>query len=320
MRFTRRTTDVPATPSYDVPERFTGADDGELPTVAAITMARDEGPMLRRWVDHYVAELGADNVLVVDDNSVDGSTDDLPCPVIKIPYLRKKAFEPSRMGVVSGLAAGLLEAYDAVLFADVDEFVVADPRVHESLRHFVATRPGRHAVGVLGLNLMHDVANEPPLDLSRPILEQRRLAKFLPLMCKPSLKFVPADWVLASHGIRAPFAVDPELWMFHLKFADRDHLLKVAEHRHHLNQTEGRAGRTSWARAADEMVALLDEAAAGIPEAKIRPFDPERGKPAIGEIVEQTEPDVWRAVGHGQAKAMANRPIVRIPGRFVGKL
>lgn len=316
MRFARKS--GPAAPSYDLPERFTGADEGELPTLAAITMARDEGPMLRKWVDHYVAQVGADNVFVVDDHTVDGSTDDLPCAVLKIPYLRKKAFEPSRMGLVSGLASGLLEAYDAVLFTDADEFVVADPKVHPSLRHFVAARPGQAAVGVLGLNLMHDVATEPPLDLSRPVLEQRRLAKFLPLMCKPSLKFVPADWVLASHGIKAPFAVDPELWMFHLKFADRDHLLKVAEHRHQLNQSEGRAGRTSWARPGDEMVALLDEAAAGIAEARIRPFDPTRGRPDLAEIVEQTEADVWRAVGHGQAKAMARRPIVRVPGRFVG--
>ena len=49
-----------------------------LPTMAAITMARDEGPMLRRWVDHYGRELGADNLVVIDDNTSDGSTDGLP--------------------------------------------------------------------------------------------------------------------------------------------------------------------------------------------------------------------------------------------------
>ena len=35
---------------------------GELPAVAVITMARDEGTMLRRWVDHYAAQVGAEHV------------------------------------------------------------------------------------------------------------------------------------------------------------------------------------------------------------------------------------------------------------------
>lgn len=316
MRFARKS--EPRSPSYAVPERFTGADEGELPTVGVITMARDEGTMLRRWVEHYVAEVGAENVLVIDDHTVDGSTDDLPCPVLKVPYLRKKAFEPSRMGLLSGIANGLLEAYDAVLFTDADEFVVADPRLHPSLRHFVASRPGRAAIGVLGLNVLHDVANEPALDPDQPILGQRRYAKFLPLMCKPSLKFVAADWAFASHGIRAPFRVDPELFMFHMKFADRDHLLRVAGLRHELNVTEGRAGRTSWAKPSDEMVALLDEAAAEIGTGH-RVFDPLRANPALDQIVEEIEPGTWRAIGQGQAKAMRRRSVVRIPGRFHGR-
>ena len=58
-----------------------------LPHVAVITMARDEGTMLRRWVDHYSREVGVDNLVVVDDNSSDGSTDDLPCTVLRIPPL-----------------------------------------------------------------------------------------------------------------------------------------------------------------------------------------------------------------------------------------
>lgn len=318
--FRARREQAPPAPAYDVPQRFPGEELGELPTVAAITMARDEGPMLRRWVDHYVREVGAENVLVVDDHTADGSTDDLPCPVIRIPYLRKRAFEPSRMGVVSGLAAGLLEAYDAVLFADADEFVVADPDRFETLRHFVAARAGRPAIGVLGLNVVHDVEREAPLDYDQPFLGQRTLAKFLPLMCKPSLKFVPAPWALASHAIKCPFEVDPELWMFHMKFADRDQLARVAAHRHHLNRTEGRAGRTSWARPGDEMVALLDEVAAGLGEAKVRQFEPRRGRPALDSIVQQVEPDVWRAVGAGQVKAMQQRPVVRIPQRFHGRV
>ncbi len=289
-----------------------------LPSVVVITMARAEGTMLRRWVEHYSREVGADNLVVVDDNSSDGSTDDLPCPVLRIPPLTKKSFEPARMGLLGGLSAGLLEAYDAAIFCDVDEFIVADPKVHESLRHFVAARPGRQAVGVMGLNVVHDIAQEPPLVEGEPILGQRSLAKFLPLMCKPSLKWDPAHWALASHGIKCPFEVDPELFMVHMKFADRDHLKAVADHRHEMFRTDGRAARTSWERSGGDMVNLLDEITADIDHDAIKPFGPPLKK--LPGIVEQSAPDTWRAVGGGQVQAMRNRPFVRIPDRFLGRV
>ncbi len=291
--------------------------EGELPALGVVTMARDEGTMLRRWVEHYTAQVGAEHVLVIDDNSTDGSTDDLPCPVIKIPYLHKKGFEPARMGLLAGISAGLLEAYDALLFCDADEFVIADPKRHESLRHFVADRPGHTALGVLGLNVVHDLPREEALRDDEPILGQRRYAKFLPLMCKPSLKWVPADWAHASHGILCPFEVDPDLFMFHMKFADRDHLEASAARRHHLNQSEGRAARTSWARPADEMVALLDEIAATTDPESIEVFKPRAEK--LGRIV-QRQGAMWRATGQGQVPAMRERPLVRIPDRFLGRV
>ena len=156
MRLSRRR------PEAEPDQEFTPQSraEGELPSLAVITMARDEGSMIRRWVDYYAGQVGAEHLVVIDDNSADGSTDDLACPVLRIPYLRKQGFEPARMGLLAGISAGLLEAYDAVMFCDADEFVVPEPRTHESLRHFVAARPGREAVGVLGLNVVHDVQRE----------------------------------------------------------------------------------------------------------------------------------------------------------------
>ena len=292
---------------------------GELPSLAVVTMARDEGDMVRRWVDHHAKEVGgAEHVIVVDDNSTDGSTDDLPCPVLRIPYLRKRGFEPSRMGLVSGLAAGLLEAYDAVAFCDADEFLVAEPRVYPTLRHFVAARPNVAAVGAMNLNVVHDTRREGPLREGEPILGQRTLAKFLTLMCKPSLKWDPAPWVLASHGIKCPFEVDPELFMFHMKYADRDRLAESAAHRHHLNTTEGRASRTSWASSGDEMVALLDEITADVDLGAVKPF--RAGPKRLEPIVRHLEPDVWRTTGAGQVPAMRKRVFARVPDRFLGRL
>ena len=288
----------------------------DLPEVAVITMARDEGEMLGRWVRHYAGQVGVTNVFVVDDHSVDGSTEGLPCQVLRMPYFTKFSFERTRMTVLSGLAASLLAAYDAVLFADCDEFVIADPAVHPSLRHFVRARPGEPALGVLGLNVVHLVGREPPLDPGQPLLGQRRFAKFLPLMCKPSLKWQPADWVLASHGIRCPFRIDPELFMFHMKFADRDHLEQSSGHRHAMFTSERRAARTSWERPPEDMVGMLEQLGAGADPDRAPVFRPPPD--LLARSVQQQDDQVWRAVGAGQVKAMTKRPLVRIPDRFLG--
>ena len=61
----------------------------------------------------------------------------------------------------------------------------------EGVRRGAAPTTGINAVGSLGFNVVHHVGVEPPLDLSQPLLGQRQLAKFLPLMCKPAIKWVP---------------------------------------------------------------------------------------------------------------------------------
>src|SRR5262245_57139984 len=55
------------------------------PRVAVLTTVRDEAQMLPRWLDYYGRQVGSENLLVLDDNSVDGSTKDLPCTVYQLP-------------------------------------------------------------------------------------------------------------------------------------------------------------------------------------------------------------------------------------------
>lgn len=306
-----------AAPPGSAPAGARASSDG-LPRVAVITMSRDSGPVLRHWVEHYRRQLGPDDVFVIDDHSVDGSTDDLPCTVLRLPYLDKYPFEPSRMGILSGLATSLLFAYDAVLLADADEFVVADPAQHASLRHFAAARAGTEVAGVLGYNVIHRIGVEPALDFDAPsLLRQRAFARFTPLMCKPALKWVDAPWGHASHGIRHPFAPDPELFMFHLKFADLGQLELLAEHRHQAAVVEGRAVKSSWSRPTDEIVEALRTAAAQVEQAETQGelgrFRP--GPKKLAAIV-QNEGDLWRATGAGQHHALVRPPYVRIPDEF----
>lgn len=290
-------------------------EPAEPPSVLVMTMARDEADMLPRWVEHYGRQVGVDHLLVLDDNSSDGSTDDLPCSVHRLPPLVGRHFERTRMRLLSGLAAGYLEVYDVVAFVDVDEFLVADPAHHTDLRSYLATRRDRDVIAPVGLNVVHLPDVEGPLRPGEPVLEQRRHAQFAPLMCKPSLKQVPAAWRWASHGIEAPFEVDPELFMLHLKFADRDGLARVAAHRKALSDADGRARGSSWSRDADDILAAFDRAVGGVDAAALTEFDV--ADVDLGPVVEPQ--DGWhRAVGAGQVQALKHQPLRRIPSRLLG--
>ncbi|MGZ5400906.1 MAG: glycosyltransferase family 2 protein [Nocardioides sp.] len=286
--------------------------------MAALTMVRDERVMLPRWIAHYGRECGLANLFVIDDNTTDGSTDGLPCSVIRIPSWGDKHFETTRMRLVSNIAAGLLEAYDVVLFADADEFLVADPKRHDGLLDLVSKRSNVDVLGAQGLNVVHNPAREGALDPERPVLGQRQWAKFIPLMCKPSIKRVAAPWVAASHGTTVPFEIDQDLYMFHLKFAEREHLRATGDHRKALAEGEGRAAETAWQFAGDDLVDLLDEVVRDVDPAAVEPYKPR--KKVLGDIVRQGDNGNYRAHGRRQFHAMRGQPMVQVPERFWGKV
>ena len=287
--------------------------------VAAITFCRDEGRMLPLWVKYYGGQFGVENLYVVDDNSEDGSTDNLPCDVLHIPPIRGGKFNSTRMAMVGNLGRSLLQLYDVVIFCDTDEFIVPDPDRYASLAEYVEAKSGEglNAVGSLGFNIVHNVGSEPPLDLSRPLLGQRQLAKFLPLMCKPAIKWVPAHWSSGTHGVRTPYKVDPDLWMFHMKFGDRDHLQEAADHRQRMVEADGRSRDTQWRQGGDTLVDLLERITDGADASEIPDFVPPTGEKLDALVVEDPKGN-WRAPKGSQMTLMEKRPLVRIPKRFHG--
>lgn len=284
------------------------------PAIAAITVVRDEKQMLPRWIDYYGSQLGLDSLIVVDDNSTDGSTEGLDCTVHRIPPFRGGAFNRPRSRLVSGIAEGLLATYDGVLFTDVDEFVIADPARYDGLRHFFRANSSLDVVAPIALNVLHQPQAEGRLRARRPIIGQRQYAKLAPVMCKPSLKRVPAEWCFASHGIRAPYAVHPELFMLHMKFADRQRLSSVARHRHALVQSLGRGRRSSWAHS-EELFATLEEISATVDLSTVPEFDP--ASVELADLVTQRGPR-WRSRNEGQILSLRKHPLVRIPERLHG--
>lgn len=285
-----------------------------LPEIAVVTVVRDEATMLPRWVAHYSRQVGGpERLVVLDDNTVDGSTDGLPCPVIKLPKREHADWAVVRIRMVNAMATSLMQTYDAVAFADADEFLVADPRKYADLRELVADRPDAKAIGAMALNVVHRVGVEQALDPARPVLRQRRTAKFIPKMCKPAIKLGTGHWGYGSHGVRLPYEIDPDLYLFHLKFADRDHLAATAAHRKALTEAADRGQDASW-RLGEEVVEVLDTMEFPSELKEVPRFRPRPDK--LARIVERDNGGLWHSVGGGQVRAMQERPLVRIPKQF----
>lgn len=314
----RGSEDRPTEKSRPATER-SRREPGEPLRIAALTFCRDEGRMLPLWISYYGSQFGVDNLYVVDDNSEDGSTDDLPCDVLHIPPIRGGKFNSTRMAMVGNLGRSLLQLYDVLLFCDTDEFIVPDPDRHAGLAAYVEAKDsaGVNAVGSLGFNVVHAVESEPRLELDRPLLGQRRLAKFLPLMCKPAIKWVPAHWSDGTHGVRTPYRVDPDLWMFHMKFADRDLLQEAADHRRRMVDADGRSRDTQWRQGGDVLVEQLVRITAGVDPDTVPEFVPPSGADLDRLVIEDPAGN-FRAPRASQMKLMENRPLVRIPERFHG--
>jgi len=202
-------------------ETFTATPADRPPRIAAFTMAFNEAAFLPLWLDYYGAQLGRENLYVLDHGSTDGSTQDLaPTSVVHVP--RAERFdEDQRAAFVSRFQASLLCYHDIVIFSDTDEFLVPHPSLFTDLRDYAGQRCDR-AVTAVGLDVVHRPDIEPPLDLSRPVLAQRGFAQFRAEYCKTLVSRIPLEWAPGFHCCQIAPRVDPDLFLFHLKRADRD--------------------------------------------------------------------------------------------------
>lgn len=266
----------PARPHYLAPVR-----------VACLTMARDDGAFVDIWVRYYAALFGAVNCYIVDHGSTQTAALDRAradgVQVLRMafdypsfapdgirPDGQPVQFDGYRFNFLGKLRTALRVFYDVVVFHDVDEVLVVHPDRKHDLAAYIA-EPGRwqtHAVlGGIGVEVFHDPLHEAPYDPAIGVLDQRRNAHFRLPECKPAL--FASNTGSTPHGtLGQPFAIDPDLWLLHLKFLDRDLLYARQQHRVAVVQKGEVPDWTRWGWALSEVDARLQ----GFAD---RPLDPD---------------------------------------------
>jgi hypothetical protein len=219
-------------------------------------MVYNEPDFLPVWAAHYRAAVGAPHCYVFDHGSDDGSVDACgPYQVAKLP--RSPLDEVWRADLVSRFCAALLEEYDAVAYADVDELLVADPRRFRGLVDLGASAEA-DVLTAFGTNVLH-VAGEAPLNLARPVSAQRHWTRPFSSLCKPVLARRPVQWVPGFHYADAASAFGG-LYLFHIAYADNEITARRQAKRQSVARSEGHG--VHHATAPDEMVRLMSACAA----------------------------------------------------------
>jgi len=198
--------------------------------LAAVTMVYNEPVFLPVWLRHYTGIIGAECCYVIDHGSDDGSTDRLSCNRLRIP--RSPQDDERRARAIGNICSGLLEWYEAVLYCDVDELLIADPDCFSSLSTLSEAR-NLPCVTATGFDLLHNASQEPDLDFSLPLSLQRHFLRFSAAMCKPCLIRSTVTWSPGFHSVKE-FLPDPDpaLLLIHLRYCDlRQGLVRLARTR-----------------------------------------------------------------------------------------
>lgn len=230
-------------------------------SLAIVTMVYNEPEFLPVWHRHYAAQVGEAALHVIDHGSNDGSTEHLGA-INRLRIPRSPQDDETRTHAISHYCASLLAWYDAVIYVDVDEFLVADPALFASLPDFTRQWPDP-IVTATGLDVIHMPHQEAEIDWSRPISEQRRHVRFTSSMCKPSLIRRPVSWAPGFHNTtEAPPQLSVPLFLFHLRYADLNSGLKRLERTREqpwISEDSGRHQRMKnedWANMLKAMAAL----------------------------------------------------------------
>lgn len=184
---------------------------------AIITMVYNEKRNLPLWYRYYGAQLGYENLYVIDHGSTDGSVDAKICNQIRLP--RTPYDENVRAEMVSDFHRGLLRYFDVVIYTDCDEFIVPRPSKFGNLMDFLRNR-SEETTRCIGINVVQHSMTEPPLDLGMSVLRQRPYGAAIHWEAKPLIASIPIRWHAGFHNCDQRSILNSDAWLFHMKYAD----------------------------------------------------------------------------------------------------
>jgi hypothetical protein len=226
-------------------------------TCALLTMVHNEKDLLPLWLRYYTKTFDPRDMFLFDHFSDDNSTHPSKLPPginYEVPFDLPKDAMPIfyRSHIVMKYQEKLLRAgYKCVIFTDIDEFIVPNPKKYpgglkEYLNRFVAD-PSRLYHRVNGWEPGHVYygngskgSGEPDFNWTDPyIFHQRKYYVPAPMYSKPILTKTPLQYRPGFHNLVDKGIVVPQdldLVMLHMTSFDNNYCLYRAELHYNLSQ------------------------------------------------------------------------------------
>lgn len=211
---------------------------------AAITISHNESFFLPIWLKYHYKFFNTKDVYVIDHISDDGSTDNLDCNVIMWDFQETYAVH-TLVQKVKEECSKLLEKYEYVLFSETDELLIPDPLILGELDEFIIAA-NLSTYRAFGLEVIHKIEEEQPIDLTLPLLAQRKYCFHSTGYDKTLLISRLVDWSMGFHEVEDNKGAEPykDLYLFHLKRLDFGTLYNknLGNAKSNINQAAFKAG------------------------------------------------------------------------------
>jgi hypothetical protein len=185
----------------------------EKRNAAVFTICRNESFFLPLWISYYRQFFSDSDIYVLDHESTDGSTNQMPNRIIVKNTLTQD--NDWLIKVTCDFQKKLLESYRNVLFVNVDEFVTAKP----NLKKFIF-KNNEKFVRCTGFEVIH-MENELPYDKNKKVLEQRSFWYKNSVYNKPLLGQSSIEWTGGWHNAKNTSVFpNPEIILIHLHRMD----------------------------------------------------------------------------------------------------
>lgn len=247
--------------------------------LAVVTMVRNDHDWARKWIAHYARQVQSRRDLYVILHGPDAELEAIfaDCSLMTIPLLDHGIanFERRRLDFEHFFIRGLQAYFRCVLMVDIDEFVAVDPSRGRPLwAHLAETHRGEMVRSALGFEVVDPEGDDaPPLDLARPVLAQRPWVFCNAQYCKPCAFYFNFGGATHHRVWGAPWVIDEDLMLFHMRYADRARFDAYAASRRAYFDEQAQAGGAaskSWRNPRRQFRLAMEEVASR-PRAELTP-------------------------------------------------
>lgn len=193
--------------------------------LCALTHVRHEHFFLERWIRHYGAIVGRENLYVVidgDDWSPRADLAGINVEVLLDAPRRRIKNDRWAASVMTARANILRQEYDYVIRGDVDEYVVIDPASGLDWPQALREVDADGYIFALGVDMVQHRSETTPVSGETPILGARAHGFVADKYTKPFVISRRAHWAGGAHRLlNKPVRMSAHFTLFHMALCDQ---------------------------------------------------------------------------------------------------